>query len=270
VSDLALTPYYLTEVKERPRGTTTLSNASVMAERCLRLSRRNVEGLITGLLLPVLLMLVFVYLFGGAIHTGTAYVSYVAPGIVILCAGFGASQAAVGVSQDMAGGIIDRFRSLDVSGPSLLAGHVVASVVRNALSTLLVVGIAFLIGFRSHAGPLDWLAAIGLVLLFVLALSWVAAAAGLVARSPESVSALMFLTMFLTYASSALVPVATMATWVRGFAEHQPITAIIDTLRGLLLGTPVGSDGWEAVLWCSGILVVAVASTGVLFRERTS
>jgi ABC-2 type transport system permease protein len=269
VSDFVLAPRIPVATKGRTPIAAMLSNAAVMTQRCLRLSRRNVEGLITALLLPVLLMFAFVYFFGGAIHTGTAYVSYVAPGIVILCAGFGASQTAVGVSQDMAGGIIDRFRSLDISGASLLAGHVAASVVRNALSTLLVVGFAFLIGFRSHAGPLDWLAAVGLVLLFVLALSWLAAAAGLVARSPESVSALMFVTMFLTYASSALVPVATMATWVRGFAERQPITSIIDTLRGLLLGMPVGSDAWQALLWCSGLLAMAVVLSGVLFRVRT-
>lgn len=243
--------------------------AFTMAARCTRLSARNIDALVTSLMLPVMLMLMFVYLFGGAIDTGGAYVTYVVPGVILLCAGFGSATTAVTVSQDLAGGIVDRFRSMDVGGPSILAGHVAASALRNAVSTLLVFGVAFLIGFRPHAGPLDWLAAVGVLAAFVLAMSWLAAAIGLIAKSPEAANGFTFLIMFLPYASSAFVPVDTMPTWLQGFAQHQPITPVIETLRGLLLGTPVGSNPWTALAWCGGILAVSIAASGVLFRRRT-
>jgi ABC-2 type transport system permease protein len=158
---------------------------------------------------------------------------------------------------------------MDVGGPALLAGHVAASVLRNVASTALVFGVAFLIGFRPHAGALDWLAAVGVLLAFVLAVSWLAAAIGLVAKSPEAANGFTFLIMFLPYASSAFVPVDTMPAGIQGFAQHQPITPVIETLRGLLLGTPVGSNPWTALAWCAGILAVSIAAAGVLFRRRT-
>jgi ABC-2 type transport system permease protein len=243
---------------------------AAMAGRCLRMARRNVDVLLTSLLLPVLLMLLFVYLFGGAIQTGTRYVTYVVPGVLLLCAGFGASMTAVSVTTDMTGGIIDRFRSLDVTGPAILAGHVAASVVRNLASTVLVFGVAFLIGFRPDAGPLDWLAAAGVLFLFILAISWLAAAVGLLARSPEAAGGFSFLVMFLPYPSSAFVPIDTMPAWIHGFAQHQPVTPVIETLRGLLLGLPVGTSPARAVAWCLGILVASVAVSGVLFRRRAT
>jgi ABC-2 type transport system permease protein len=243
---------------------------AAMAGRCLRMARRNVDVLLTSLLLPVLLMLLFVYLFGGAIQTGTRYVTYVVPGVLLLCAGFGASMTAVSVTTDMTGGIIDRFRSLDVTGPAILAGHVAASVVRNLASTVLVFGVAFLIGFRPDAGPLDWLAAAGVLFLFILAISWLAAAVGLLARSPEAAGGFSFLVMFLPYPSSAFVPIDTMPAWIHGFAQHQPVTPVIETLRGLLLGLPVGTSPARAVAWCLGILVASVAASGLLFRRRAT
>ena len=244
--------------------------ALTMAARSIRLSRRTVDALITSLMLPVMLMLMFVYLFGGAIETGGDYVTYVVPGVILLCAGFGSATTAVGVSQDMTGGIIDRFRSMDVGGAALLAGHVAASVLRNVASTVLVLGVAVAIGFRPHAGALDWLAVAGVLLAFVLAVSWLAAVIGLVARSPEAANGFTFVVMFLPYASSAFVPVDTMPAAIQGFAQHQPVTPVIETLRGLLLGTPVGSNPWTALAWCAGILAVSVAASGVLFRRRTA
>jgi ABC-2 type transport system permease protein len=244
--------------------------ALTMAARCTRLSARNIDALVTSLMLPVMLMLMFVYLFGGAIDTGGEYVTYVVPGVILLCAGFGSATTAVTVSQDLAGGIVDRFRSMDVGGPSILAGHVAASALRNAASTLLVFGVAFLIGFRPHAGPLDWLAAVGILTAFVLAVSWLAAAIGLIATSPEAANGFTFLIMFLPYASSAFVPVDTMPAAIQGFAQHQPVTPVIETLRGLLLGTPVGSSPWTALAWCGGILAVSIAASDVLFRRRAT
>jgi ABC-2 type transport system permease protein len=240
-----------------------------MAVRALRLSSRNIDAMITALALPIMLMLMFVYLFGGAIHTGTAYVTYVVPGVLLLCAGFGAASTAVTVSNDMNGGIIDRLRSMDVGGAAFLSGHVVASVARNAVSTLLVLGVGLLIGYRPHAGPLGWLGAAGMLLLFVTAVSWLAAVVGLVARSPEAAGGFSFLVMFLPYPSSAFVPVSTMPSWLHGFAEHQPTTPVIETLRSLLAGTAVGSSAWTAVCWCAAILLLSVAASGAVFARRT-
>ncbi|GAB2578387.1 ABC transporter permease [Streptomyces capparidis] len=248
--------------------TTALAHAGTMTARCLRLTRRNPDALLTSLMLPVLLMLLFVYLFGGAIHTGTEYVTYVVPGVLMLCAAYGASMTAVSVSNDMAGGIVDRFRSMDVGGTAVLAGHVAAATVRNAVSTALVLAVAFAIGFRPGADALGWLAAAGLLLLFIAAMSWLSAAVGVLARSPEAASGFTFFAMFLPYPSSAFVPVETMPDWLHGFAEHQPATPVIETLRALLLDEPAGDAAWQAVAWCGGGLVLAMAAAAALFRRR--
>jgi ABC-2 type transport system permease protein len=247
-----------------------MSDSLTTVGRSLRLTMRTPDALLTSLLLPVLLMLLFVYLFGGAIQTGTEYVTYVVPGVLLLSAGFGAATTAVTVSQDMTGGIIDRFRSMDVAGASVLAGHVAASMARNLAATVLVFGVAFLIGFRPSAGPLEWLAAGGVLLAFMLAISWLSAAIGLLARSPEAAGGFTFLMSFLPYPSSAFVPIDTMPTWLHGVANNQPVTPVIETLRGLLLGTPVGNSPWLALAWCAAILVASIALAGVLFRRRTA
>jgi ABC-2 type transport system permease protein len=247
-----------------------MSDALTLSGRCLRLSRRNSEALLTSLMLPIMLMLLFVYLFGGAIRTGTEYVTYVVPGVLLLCAGYGASITAVSVSHDMSSGLVDRLRSLDVGGAAFLAGHVVASVARNAASTVVVLGVGILIGFRPDATPLEWVAAAGMLALFVVALSWFAALIGLLAKTPEGASGFTFFVMFLPYPSSAFVPIATMPAWIHGFAAHQPVTPVIETIRSLLLGTPAGTSPVQAVAWCSAILVASVALAGVLFRRRTA
>jgi len=236
----------------------------------LRIASRNVDAVITSLMLPVMMMLLFVYLFGGAIHTGGKYVTYVVPGVLLLCAGFGAGQTAVTISQDLTTGVVDRFRSMDVRGSALLVGHVAASLVRNAVSTAIVLGVALLIGFRPDATPIEWVAALGFVALFILAISTLAAALGLVARSAEAANGMTFFLMFLPYASSAFVPVETMPTWLHGFADHQPITPVIETIRGLLVGTPLGHQPAVAAAWCTGIIVVTVAASGALFARRSA
>jgi ABC-2 type transport system permease protein len=246
-----------------------MSDALTLSGRCLRLSRRNPEALLTALMLPVMLMLLFVYLFGGAIDTGTEYVTYVVPGLLLLCAGYGSSVTSVSVSADMAGGIVDRLRSLDVGGAAVLAGHVTASVVRNALSTVVVLAVGIAIGFRPHASPLDWIGAAAVLGLFVLALSWLSAVIGLLARTPEGASGFTFFVMFLPYPSSAFVPVDTMPSWIQGVAAHQPVTPVIETIRSLLLGTPAGSSPWQALAWCAAILIVSITLASALFRRRT-
>ncbi|MET9436261.1 ABC transporter permease [Streptomyces sp. NPDC006551] len=246
-----------------------LTATGTLTGRGIRLSRRNLDAVITSMMLPVMLMLIFVYFFGGAIDTGTRYVTYVVPGVLLLCAGFGSASTAVSVSEDMKGGIIDRFRSLDIGGTPILAGHVGASVARNLLATTLVFGVAFLIGFRPSATPVGWLAAIGLLLAFITAISWLSAAAGLLAKTPEAAGGFTFFMMFLPYPSSAFVPIETMPGWLHGFARHQPVTPVIESLRGLLLDQPVGNAPWIALAWCAGLLTLAVAASGSLFRLRT-
>jgi ABC-2 type transport system permease protein len=252
----------------RPASLT--GDSLVMLRRSIRLSVRNMDALFTALFLPVMLMLLFVYLFGGAIETGTEYVTYVVPGVIILCAGFGSSLTAVAVSNDMNGGIMDRFRSMNISGAAVLGGHVISSMARNIMSTVLVLSVAFLIGFRPPAGVLDFLAALGVLLMFVLAFSWVAAAVGVLTRSPEAANGFTFFIMFLPYPSSAFVPVETMPSWIHGFAAHQPLTPVIESVRGLLLGMPIGNSAWLAAAWCAGITIVAVSAATILFRRRIS
>ena len=253
-----------------PSSPRPASRLPVLIGRCLRLSVRNTDGLITALALPVILMLMFVYLFGGAIHTGTHYVDYVVPGVLLVCVGFGAATTAVSVSHDLTGAIIDRFRSMDVRGEMLINGHVVASVLRNLLSLVVVAVVALLIGFRPHGSPADCVAAVGLLALYVLAISWFAAAIGILARSPESAQGITFLVSFLPYPSSAFVPVHTMPAALRTFAANQPVTAVANAMRALLGGTPAGSAPWHAVAWCVGITAVAIALGGVLYRRRSA
>ncbi|MFE9464980.1 ABC transporter permease [Streptomyces virginiae] len=249
--------------------TATPVSALALAGRSLRISRRSPDALIAALMLPVMLMLIFVYFFGGAIDTGTQYVTYVVPGAMLLCAGFGAASTAVSVADDMRTGIIDRFRTLDIGGIPILAGHVAASVLRNLLSTTLVLAVALAIGFRPQAGPAALLAAAGLLLTYITAISWLAAVLGLLAKTPEAAGGFTFLMMFLPYPSSAFVPIETMPGWLHGFAEHQPLTPVIESLRALLLAQPAGSAPWTALTWCAGITAVAVVLAGVLFRSRT-
>ena len=239
-----------------------------MIIRSLRLSLRNVDGLLTALALPVMLMLMFVYLFGGAVRTGGRYVDYVVPGVLLVCVGFSAGTTAVSVSRDLAAGIIDRFRAMDVSGAALINGHVVASVARNAVSTMLVFAVAFAIGFRSSASAAGWLGAIAILAAFVLALSWLAAAIGIMARSAEAANGITFLIAFLAYPSSAFVPVATMPGWLQGFARHQPVTLVIDTIRSLLRGGPAGPDAWPAVTCSLAIMAGSAGLAAVLYQRR--
>lgn len=250
-------------------SSTALRHYCVLGGRALRLGRRNLEALIMSVALPVMLMVVFVYLFGGALQVGTTYVTYVVPGVMLLCVSFGSAMTAVSVATDLKEGIVDRFRSLDVGGASLLAGHVTASLARNTISSILVLAVAFAIGFRPHADAVRWLSAAGILLLVIAAVSWLSAALGLLAGSPEAASGYTFFITFLPYASSAFVPIATMPSWLRGFAGHQPITPITESLRGLLLDTPVGSAPWRAVAWCAGIMLASVLAAAWLFRNRT-
>ncbi len=253
----------------RPSGPKHLVNeARTLVLRGLRLTLRNTESLTTAVALPILLMLMFVYLFGGAIHTGTRYVDYVVPGVLLVCIGFGAGTTALSVSQDLAGGMIDRLRSMDIRGETLINGHVIASVLRNLLSTAIVFGVALVIGFRPHGHAANWLAAIGIATLYMLAISWLAAAIGVLVRTPDAAQGITFLISFLAYPSSAFVPVHTMPAFLQTFAANQPVSQIADAMRALLDNAPAGAAVWHAVVWSLAIAVASIVLAGVLYRRR--
>ncbi len=250
----------------RSRGT----EIRVIVGRCVRLTRRETDALFMALAMPVMIMLLFVYLFGGAIHTGSAYVTYVTPGVLLLCIGFGAASTAVSVCRDLSAGIADRFRALDVPTSVLVNGQVVASLVRNAVATALVLAVAVLIGFRPHVDLLRWLAAAGVLTACVLAMSWISAAFGVAARTPEAVTGFSFFLSFLAYPSSAFVPIDTMPHWLQGFARNQPITHVVEAARGFLLDRPVGTHAWWALGWSFAVTVLSIAASTVLHRRRTA
>lgn len=245
-----------------------LGTNAVFIGRSIRHSLRNVEALLMAIVLPVMLMLLFTYVFGGALDPSGGYVNYVVPGIILLCAGFGASSTAVDVATDMTNGIIDRFRTMPIRSQSVIVGHVAASLLRNLLATGVVIGMALLVGFRPTAGPLEWIGAMGIIALFILTFTWLYAAIGLVASSPSAASGYGFALLFLPYLSSAFVSTDTMPGWLRGVADHQPITPVIETIRGLLTGTPIQNEAWLAVGWCIFILLGALAWSIWSFRRK--
>jgi ABC-2 type transport system permease protein len=250
-------------------------DSRVMVKRCIRRSLRNPEAFFTSLMLPIVLMLLFVYVLGGDLNTGGKYVDYVVPGLIVLCAGFGAGTTAVAVATDMANGIVDRIRSMPVFGSSILVGHVVASLARNLVATTLVIGVGLGIGWRPTDSPVRWAAAAGMVVLFVFALSWLAAAVGLLARSAEAATSLSMVLMFIPYVSTAFVPARTMPAVLGDIARYQPFTPIIETMRGLWMGHTstgaiVGHEAWLAVAYCAVILAVSSTAASWLFRHRTS
>jgi ABC-type multidrug transport system, permease component len=254
------------EIKHASFG---VANA-VFIGRSLRLSLRNTEALLMAIVLPVMLMLLFTYVMGGALDPSGNYVNYVVPGIILLCAGFGSSSTAVDVATDMTNGIMDRFRTMPISSVGVVMGHVIAGVVRNLLATGVVIAVALAVGYRPKADVGEWLLAIGMVALFLLALTWLFAAIGIVTRSPSAASAYGFALLFLPYLSSAFVPTSTMPSWLQGVANHQPITPVIETIRGLLSGQSgqTNSEGWIAIVWCLAILAAAVAWSAFAFRRQ--
>lgn len=241
-----------------------------MVGRNLRHTLRSPDTMIMTIAVPVTILLMFVYVFGGAMNVGGSYIDYVVPGILLLCAGFGSGATAVAVATDLHTGIVDRFRAMAVSRSAVLTGHVLESVLRNLVTTGVVVLVAVALGFRPTANPLRWLAVAGMLACFVLALSWAAAALGLLASNPEAANGFMFIFMFLPYVSSAFVPTHTLPTWLRGFAQHQPVTSIAETVRGLLMDTPVGDSAPTALAWCAAIALTAYLVATTLFRRRTS
>jgi ABC-2 type transport system permease protein len=245
------------------------ADTTVLLGRSMRHITRSADTIITTAITPVAIMLLFVFVLGGAIDTGTdSYVGYLLPGIMLIAIASGIAYTAARLFGDMTTGIFERFHSMPITRSSVLWAHVVTSVVANAISVVIIVLVALLLGFRTSAGIGAWLAVAGILALFTLALTWLAVIAGLSAKTIDGASAFSYPLIFLPFISSAFVPTETMPGPVRAFAENQPVTSIVNTIQDLFAERPVDSDIWVALAWCLGILVVAYAIAMVVYRRK--
>ncbi|RZU72171.1 ABC-2 type transport system permease protein [Micromonospora kangleipakensis] len=246
-------------------------DTTVLLGRSLRHIGRSPDTIITTVVMPIAFMLLFVYVFGGAIQTGSdKYVNYLLPGILLITVASGISYTAYRLFLDMKGGIFERFQSMPIARSSVLWAHVLTSLVANLISLVVVVLVALVMGFRSGAGALDWFAVTGIMMLFTLALTWLAIIPGLTAKSVDGASAFSYPLIFLPFISSAFVPTESMPGPVRAFAENQPVTSIVNAIRGLFAQQQVGGDIWIALAWCAGLLIVAYTLAMAIYRRKIS
>jgi ABC-2 type transport system permease protein len=259
-----------TQPLNRPEIFWTIDNYWVLTKRSLTHIIRNTDQLISVFLMPVMFLLLFRYVFGGAINTGeTSYVNFLVAGILVQTAAFGANTTTFSVLVDLQRGIVDRFRALPMASSALLAAHVVADLARNTISALVMLAAGFLVGFRPTADPYEWLLVFGLLMIFTFSISWVSAILGMVVKTLEAAQWAGFIVLMpLTFASSAFVPTDSMPTVLRVFAENQPLTHVIEAMRAWMVGTPIDNHGWLALAWCVGILVVAMPFATWMFRRR--
>jgi ABC-2 type transport system permease protein len=249
--------------------THVFGDTAVLTGRSLRHITRSPDTIITTVITPIAIMVLFVYVFGGAISQGSdAYVTYLLPGILLITIASGVSYTAFRLFTDLQSGIFERFQALPIARPGVLWAHVLTSLVASLISVVVVVGVALIMGFRSGAGVGAWLAVAGILLLFTLALTWLAVIPGLTAKTADGASAFAYPLIFLPFISSAFVATATMPGPVRAFAEHQPVTSIVNAIRDLFTQQPVGTDIWIALAWCVGILVAAYSVAMVTYRRR--
>src|SRR6201987_458230 len=251
--------------------THVFGDTAVLTGRSMRHITRSPDTIITTAIMPIAFMLLFVYVLGGAIKHGSgAYVTYLLPGILLITIASGISYTAYRLFTDMQGGIVERLQSMPIARSSVLWSHVLTSLVANLISLVVVVLVAVGMGFRSGAGVLAWLAVSATLILFTLALTWIAVIPGLTAKSVDGASAFSYPLIFLPFVSSAFGPTGTMPGPVRAFAEHQPVTSIVNTIRDLFTQQPVGAGIWTALAWCVGILVVAYLFANISYRRRIS
>jgi len=249
--------------------TTFLTDTAVLTARTLRHITRSLDTIITTVITPIGLMLLFVYVLGGAIRAGTgSYIDYLLPGILLITIASGIAYTAFRLFTDLHSGIFERFQSMPIARSSVLWAHVLTSIVANVVSLAVVVAVALAMGFRTGASVGGWLAVTGILVLFTLALTWLAVIPGLTAKTVDGASAFSYPLIFLPFVSSAFVPTASMPGPVRWFAENQPVTSIVDAIRALFAGEPVGADLWTALAWCAGILVVAYIAAIAVYRRR--
>lgn len=249
-----------------------MSDIKVMIGRSLKHIFKNLDQLMSLAIQPIMFMLLFRYVFGGAINTGgVTYVNFLVAGILIQMTAFGATTTSISVATDVKRGIIDRFKSLPIMSSAVMIGHVSADLFRNTISSIVMIAVAFLVGFRPEANFLEWLMIWGIVMLFTFAFSWFSAIMGLLAKSVEAVQWMGFLFVFpLTFASSAFVPTDGMPKYLRIFAENQPVTHVIEAVRALMVGTPVEDHIFWSVIWCVGLTVVCIPLAGYMFRKKVS
>ncbi len=241
---------------------------SVMFGRSMRHIFRSIDTIITVCIMPIAMMLLFVYVFGGAIQTGTKnYVNYLLPGIMLMAIGSGISYVAYRLFIDKKRCIFERFHSMPIARSTVLWGHVLTSLISNGISVVVIILVALLMGFRSSAGILEWLTVFGILGIFTLALTWIAVIAGLAAKTPDGAGAFSYPIIFLPFISSAFVPTDTMPSAVRAFAENQPVTPIIEVIRNLLANQPVGNNIWVALAWCIAIIVVAYIFAMKIYKK---
>ena len=246
-----------------------LGDTALLTGRSMRHILRSPDTIITTAITPIALMLLFVYVFGGAIKAGTDnYVNYLLPGIMLSAIASGIAYTAVRLFTDLQSGIFERFHSMPISRSSVLWAHVLTSLVSNGLVLVIIVGVGLAMGFRTSASLLAWLGVAGILALFTLALTWLAVIAGLTAKTVDGSAGFSYVLIFLPFISSAFVPTDTMPGPVRVFAENQPVTSIVNTIQDLFAGQPVGSDIWIALAWCLGILVVAYVVAMSVYRRR--
>lgn len=253
----------------------SLIDSFLMIKRSSRHIVRNTDQLLGTFFQPIMFLVLFSAVFGGAISMalpeGVTYLNFLMAGIIVQTVAFGSTTTAISVSNDLQKGIIDRFRSLPMSNLAVLNGHVISDLFRNAISTVVMLVAGLVIGFRSSASIVDWLFIAGLLMLFTLAFSWLSVIMGVLAKSVEAVQWLTFVFVFpLTFASSAFVPTEGMNRFLRAFAENQPVTQIIEAVRALILGTPIGNHGWLAILWSVIIIAIAVPVSTYLYTRRSS
>lgn len=248
-----------------------ISDSWVLAKRSIKHITRNLDQLFSVALFPIMFFLLFRYVFGGAIDTGNiSYVNFLVAGIFIQMLAFGANYTTLNLAIDLQRGIVNRFRSLPINRSSLLVGHVTADLVRNMISGIIVIAVSFLVGFHPVAGPVEWLLIFCIAVLFSLAISWLSAIMGLLVKSIEAAQWTGFLVIFpLTFVSSAFVPTDTMPEFLRFFADNQPLTQVIEAIRGWLVGTPIGNSGWLAFTWCIGIIIVSMPIATWLFKRQS-
>jgi ABC-2 type transport system permease protein len=250
------------------------NKTGVLFGRSMRHILRSPDTIITVALVPIMMMLLFVFVYGGAIKTSmdpnTNYVSYMLPGILLMAIASGIAYTSLRLFMDIQGGLFARFSTMPIKRASMLWGHVLTSLVSNAISVALIILIALVIGFRSGAGILSWLAVTGILTLFTLALTWVAVLPGLTAKSMEGATAYSYPLIFLPFISSAFSPTETMPAAVRAFAENQPVSSIIETVRALLSSEPVGNEIWVALAWCAGILIAAYILAMRAYKHKTA
>ncbi len=246
-------------------------DTTVLLGRSLRHIARSPDTIIKTVIMPIAMMLLFVYVFGGAINIGSvSYVDYMLPGILLITIASGIAYTAFRLFLDMKSGIFERFQSMPIARSSVLWAHVLTSLVDNLISVVIVVLVALFMGFRSGANVLAWLAVSGILVLFTLALTWIAVIAGLSAKTADGAVVFSYPLIFLPLISSAFVPTETMPGPIRAFAEHQPVTSIVNMIRDLFIQQPVGPDIWTALSWCVGVLIVAYVFAVVTYHRKIS